>query len=271
MQLIKKNIRKILLLFLIPLLCALGAAFFHKTSGHKLRIGASPLPHAEILNFVKEDLRKFDIDLEVMEFTDYVTPNVALNEQQIDANFFQHAQYMKNFARERGVDIVSLVAVHVEPQGFYSQKIKSMDELASGAVIAIPNDPTNEGRALLLLQGNNIIKLKPGSGLECTPLDILENPKNLKFKELEAAQLPRVLPDVDGAVINGNYALEAKLIPIKDALLLEGADSPYANIVAVCREKRNTPQLQKLAEVLTSDKVKRYILQRYNGGVVPAF
>jgi D-methionine transport system substrate-binding protein len=271
MLITKKIIQKILFAISIFLLCLLGFTFFSKTGTQKLRIGASPLPHAEILNFVKEDLKKFDIDLEVIEFTDYITPNIALNEKQIDANFFQHAQYLDSFAKDHKMDIISLVAVHLEPQGVFSQKIKNIDELADGATVAIPNDPTNEGRALLLLHSNNLIKLKPGAGLECTPLDILENPKKLKFKELEAAQLPRILADVDCAIINGNYAIEAGFRPTIDALLLEGNDSPYKNVVAVRRAMKNNQQLQKLTEVLTSDKVRQYILRTYNGGVVPAF
>jgi D-methionine transport system substrate-binding protein len=271
MLITKKNIQKILLAISVILLCVFCFMFFSRTEGQKLRVGASPLPHAEILNFIKDDLKKSGIDLEIIEFTDYITPNVALNEKQIDANFFQHAQYLDSFAREHKLDIVSLVAVHVEPQGLYSMRVGSMEKLANGATIAIPNDPTNEGRALLLLHNNNIIKLKPGVGLECTPADVIENPRNIKFKELEAAQLPRILIDVDCAVINGNYALEAKLNPAKDALLLEKGDSPYANVIAVRRDMKNTPQLQKLMEIITTDKVRQYILRTYSGGVIPAF
>jgi D-methionine transport system substrate-binding protein len=271
MLITKKIVQKISAAVAVLLLCLAGFMFLSKTETKKLRIGASPLPHAEMLNFVKEDLKKFDIDLEVIEFTDYITPNIALNEKQIDANFFQHEQYLNSFVKDHGMDIVSLVAVHVEPQGVFSQKIKNIGELSDGMTVAIPNDPTNEGRALLLLHNNNIIKLKPGAGLECTLLDIVDNPKRLKFKELEAALLPRILGDADCAVINGNYALEAGFNPLKDALLLEGRDSPYKNVVAVRRDMKNNRQLQKLAEILTSDKVKQYILRTYNGGVVPAF
>jgi D-methionine transport system substrate-binding protein len=266
-----KNIQKMLPVILVLLSCVFCSIFFSKTAGKKLRIGASPTPHTEILNFIKEDLKKCGIDLEVVEFTDYITPNVALDEKQIDANFFQHAQYLSNFAREHKLDIVSLVAVHVEPQGLYSQKTKKIEELADGAIIAIPNDPTNEGRALLMLHNNGIIKLKPGAGLECTPIDIIENPKHIKFREMEAAQLPRILIDVDCAVINGNYAIEANLNPIKDALLLEGNDSPYANVIAVRRDMKNSSQLQKLIEIITTDRVRQYILHTYKGGAIPAF
>ncbi|MDR2396889.1 MAG: MetQ/NlpA family ABC transporter substrate-binding protein [Puniceicoccales bacterium] len=267
----KETVRKPLLAITIFLFCLFASMFFSKTKAKKLQIGASPLPHAEMLNFVKEDLKKFNIDLEVIEFTDYITPNIALNEKQIDANFFQHAQYLDSFAKDHKMDIVSLIAVHLEPQGVFSQKIKSISELLDGATIAIPNDPTNEGRALLLLHNNDLIKLRPGVELKCTPFDIIGNPKKLKFKELEAAQLPRVLADVDCAVINGNYALEAGFNPIKDALLLEGSDSPYKNVVAVRRDMKDNQQLQKLAEILTSDKMREYILRTYNGSVVPSF
>jgi D-methionine transport system substrate-binding protein len=250
---------------------ALYFAFCPKTDGQKLRVGASPVPHAEILELAKEDLEKAGVKLEIVEFTDYVTPNIALNEGQIDANFFQHLPYLENFAKERGLDIVSLTAIHVEPMGLYSQKIKNADGLPEGATVAIPNDPVNEGRALLLLQANGLIKLRPEAGLECVPSDIVSNPKKLKFKELEAAQLPRVLADVDTAIINGNYAVEAKMNPPKDALLLENADSPYANIIAVRRSAKDDPRFQALTKALKTDKIKRYILEKYKGGVVPTF
>jgi D-methionine transport system substrate-binding protein len=253
---------------------ALGVAlivFYSKNDGRKLRIGASPVPHAEILELVKEDLKKSDVELEIIEFTDYITPNIALNESQIDANFFQHAPYLENFVRERKLNLVSLTAIHIEPMGLYSEKIKNVDELQDGAIVAIPNDPINEGRALLLLQTNNLIELRPEAGLECVPADIISNPKNLQFKELEAAQLPRALADVDAAIINGNYAVEAKLNPTKDALLLENADSPYVNVIAIRGNAKDDPRFQALVKALKSEKVRNYILQKYNGGVIPAF
>ncbi|MDR0968053.1 MAG: MetQ/NlpA family ABC transporter substrate-binding protein [Holosporaceae bacterium] len=260
---------------LIVVVLILGVLFFafhnHKDASKKLRIGASPAPHAEILELVKEELEKSGVTLEIIEFTDYVAPNIALSEGQIDANFFQHAPYLENFARERGLDLVSLTAIHIEPMGLYSEKIKGVAELREGAVVAIPNDPVNEGRALLLMQANGLIKLRPEAGLECVPSDIYGNPKKLEFKELEAAQLPRALADVDAAVINGNYAVEAKLNPTKDALLLENADSPYANIIAVRKEAKDDPRFQKLVKALKTDKIKNRILQKYQGGVVPAF
>ncbi|MDR0942801.1 MAG: MetQ/NlpA family ABC transporter substrate-binding protein [Holosporales bacterium] len=237
----------------------------------KLKIGASPTPHAEILNFVKSELEKEGVELEIIEFTDYITPNIALGDKQLDANFFQHKPYLDNFAKERDIALISLGTIHIEPMGLYSKKIKNIKELKEGAIIAIPNDPTNEGRALLLLQSSGLIKLRPNAGFECTPLDIVSNPKNLKFKELEAAQLPRVLDDVDGAIINGHYAIEAKLNPLKNALLLEKSNSPYANVVAVRLEAKDDPGVQKLMKALKSDKVRQYIINTYKGGVIPTF
>ncbi len=236
-----------------------------------LTVGATPVPHAELLALVAEDLAKEGIELKVVEFTDYVTPNVALAEGQLDANFFQHLPYLESFASEKGLPLIGAFAVHVEPLGLYSGRAKNLEDLADGASIAIPNDPTNEGRALLLLQAKGLIKLSDAAGLKGTPADIVENTKKWKFKELEAAQLPRVLQDVDAAVINGNYALESGLNPVKDALLLEGGESPYANIVAVRAGTEQDPRITALASALRSAKVKEFILSKYSGGVVAAF
>jgi D-methionine transport system substrate-binding protein len=236
-----------------------------------LTVGATPVPHAELLALVADDLAKQGIELKIVEFTDYVTPNIALAEGQLDANFFQHVPYLESFAAEKNLKLASAFAVHVEPLGLYSSKAKSLEALASGSTIAIPNDPTNEGRALLLLQAKGLIKLTDTAGLKGTPADITENAKNFKFKELEAAQLPRVLVDVDAAVINGNYALESGLNPVTDALVLEGAESPYANIVAVRAGDESDPRIVALAAALRSQKVKDFILSKYKGGVVAAF
>ncbi len=255
-----------------PALIAL-ASCAPKTGQDKkvLTVGATPVPHAELLALVADDLAAEGIELKIVEFTDYVTPNVALAEGQLDANFFQHLPYLESFATEKGLSLVSAFAVHVEPLGLYSGRAKSLEELADGASIAVPNDPTNEGRALLLLQAKGLIKLSDAAGLKGTSADIVENTKKLKFKELEAAQLPRVLQDVDAAVINGNYALESGLNPVKDALILEGAESPYANIVAVRAGTENDPRILALAKALRSEKVKEFILSKYSGGVVAAF
>ncbi|HYF75012.1 MAG TPA: MetQ/NlpA family ABC transporter substrate-binding protein, partial [Candidatus Nitrosocosmicus sp.] len=231
----------------------------------------TPVPHAEILNFVKPLLEKENIKLEIVEFQDYVQPNTALADKELDANFFQHKPYLDNFAKERGLDLVPAGNVHVEPLGLYSRSIKSLSELKDGSTVAIPNDATNAARALLLLQANGLIKLKDGVGIEATEKDIAENPKNIKVQAVEAAQLPRVLEDVDAAVINTNYALPAGLNPTKDALVIEGKDSPYANLIAVRKGDENRPELQKLVELLQSDEVKKFIEDKYDGAIVPAF
>ncbi|MDN5336566.1 MAG: D-methionine transport system substrate-binding protein [Synergistales bacterium] len=236
-----------------------------------LKIGATPVPHAEILEFIKGDVAKDGVAIKVIEFTDYVKPNLALNDGEIDANFFQHAPYLEDFNANHGTKLVSVGAVHVEPLGLYSQKVKSVDELKDGALIAIPSDSVNGARALLLLEANGLIDVDGEAGLAATERDIIENPKKLKFKAIEAAQLPRVLPDVDGAVINGNYALEAGLNPAGDAILLEGAESPYANILVVKEGNEGDPRVAVVLKHLQSEKVAEFILSRYEGGVVPAF
>lgn len=236
-----------------------------------LKVGATPIPHAELLEFVKPILEKENIKLEIVPFQDYVQPNTALADKELDANFFQHQPYLDNFNQERGLDLVSAGKVHVEPLGLYSKKVKSVDAIANGASIAIPNDPTNAARALLLLQQNGIIKLKDGAGISATERDIAENPKKLKFQLVEAAQLPRVLEDVDCAVINTNYALPAGLNPVKDALIIEDKNSPYANIVTVRKGDENRPEIVKLVQALNSPEVKKFIEDKYQGAIVPAF
>ena len=237
----------------------------------ELKVGATPVPHAELLNLVKEDLKTEGVDLKVVEFTDYVTPNLALAEGELDANFFQHFPYLEKFSNERGLNLVSAGKIHVEPLGVFSQKIKDIKDLPNKATIAIPSDPSNGGRALILLHNSGVIKLNDPTNLYVTEFDIVENPKKLKFKPIEAAQLPRVLPDVDAAVINGNYALEAGFSPVEDSLLLEGAESPYANIIAVKSGDESKEDIQKLLKALQSKKVSDYIGANYKGGVVPAF
>lgn len=271
-----KKIASILSLLLIALVAFTGCASKSTGSGtdnktKKLVVGASPNPHAEILNYIKPILKEKGIELEVKEMTDYVTPNTALNDKQIDANFFQHVPYMEDFAKKRNISLVSAGKVHVEPLGAYSQKIKTKDEIKDGAIVAIPNDATNEGRALLLLQKQGLIKLKDEKGLTQTPKDIVENTKNLKFKELEAAQLPRVLKDVDFAVINTNFALEATLNPTKDSIFMEDKDSPYANVITVRPDNQNDEAIKELVKALNSPEVKKFIEDKYNGAIVPAF
>lgn len=236
-----------------------------------IKVGASPVPHAEILNVVKPILEKEGINLEIVEFTDYNQPNLQLADKQLDANYFQHIPYLEKFSKDHNLDLTYIAKVHIEPMGVYSTKIKNLNDLKEGATIAIPNDPTNGGRALLLLQKAGVLKLKDGAGITATVNDIADNPKKLKIQELEAAMLPRVLQDVDAAVINTNYALEAKLVPTKDALAIESADSPYVNILAVRKGDENRPELKKLAEALNSPEVKKFIEDKYQGAVVPAF
>ena len=236
-----------------------------------LKVGATPVPHAEILNEIKPLLAKDGIDLQIIEFTDYVKPNLSLNDKEIDANFFQHEPYLKKFAADRKLDLVNLVAVHIEPMGVYSKKLKDIKSVPDGAKVAIPNDPTNGGRALNILAKAGLIKLKDGVGISATVGDIVENPKNLKITEAEAAMLPRTLDDVDLAVINSNFAMEAKLNPTKDALFIEPKDSRYANIVAVRKGDENRKEIQALKKALTSPEVKKFIEEKYKGAVIPAF
>ncbi|MFJ6987129.1 MULTISPECIES: MetQ/NlpA family ABC transporter substrate-binding protein [unclassified Streptomyces] len=242
-------------------------------SGGPLIVAASPVPHAEILTFVKDNLaKKAGLDLEVKEFTDYVTPNTATEDGSVGANYFQNQPYLDDFNKKNGTHVVPVVTVHLEPLGLYSSKFKSADELKSGATVAVPNDTVNEARALKLLAANGLITLKDGVGNEATPADITGNPKKLKFKELEAAQTPRSLQDVDAAVINGNYAIEADLKPAEDALVLESPkDNPYGNFLAVKKGNEDDPRVKKLAKLLVSPEVKKFIEDKYAGSVIASF
>ncbi|MDX2596294.1 MULTISPECIES: MetQ/NlpA family ABC transporter substrate-binding protein [Streptomyces] len=238
-----------------------------------LVVAASPTPHAEILNFVKKNLaKKAGLDLEVKEFQDYIVPNTATQDGSVGANYFQTKPYLDDFDKKRGTDIVPVVTVHLEPLGLYSHKVKSTDALRSGATVAVPNDADNESRALKLLAANGLITLKTGSADQATPQDIAKNPKNLTFKEVEAAQTPRSLEDVDAAVVNGNYAISAGLKPAKDALVLESAkNNPYGNLLAVKKGNEKDPRVKKLATLLTSPEVKKFIEDKYQGSVIPSF
>ncbi|MCL2479032.1 MAG: MetQ/NlpA family ABC transporter substrate-binding protein [Treponema sp.] len=247
-------------------LFATGSSDASKT----LTVGATPVPHAELLNLVKDDLAAQGINLVVREFNDYVQPNEALIAGDLDANFFQHDPYLQSNANWKA-RLVSAFGVHVEPLGLYSTRYKNINDLPMGANIAIPNDPTNGGRALLLLQSKGLITLSPNAGLTATVRDIVANPRNYRFTELEAAQLPRSLNDVDAAIINGNYALEAGLNPVRDSLIIEGADSPYVNTVVVRKGMENDPRIKALETALRSQKVKDYINTHYEGGVVAVF
>lgn len=236
-----------------------------------LKIGATAVPHAEILKFIQPKLKEQGVNLEIKEFTDYVLPNVQVNEKQLDANFFQHIPYLEQQNKDKNMNLVNVVGVHIEPFGVYSKKVKKLDELKDGATVAIPNDPSNGGRALALLERAGLLKLKDGVGVKGTVKDIAENKKNLKIRELEAAMLPRVLDEVDIATINTNYALEAKLVPTKDALFLEDKNSPYVNIVAARPDNKDSEAMQKLVKALTTPEVKKFIEDKYQGAVVPAF
>ncbi|MCL7942546.1 MetQ/NlpA family ABC transporter substrate-binding protein [Marinobacter sp. ATCH36] len=250
---------------------AAAATFSGAVAAEELSVAATPVPHAEILEFVKPKLAEQGVELDVKVFTDYVQPNVQVDQKRMDANFFQHQPYLDEFNDGRGTNLVSVVGVHVEPFGAYSGRIDSLDELKDGDTVAIPNDPTNGGRALLLLQKAGVITLKDDSKITATPRDIADNPKNLEFKELEAATLPRILNQVDLALINTNYALEAGLNPTEDALVIEGAESPYVNILVAHEDRADEEAIQKLAEALTSEDVRAFIEENYEGAVVPAF
>ncbi len=254
-------------------LSLIAGSFQTATAATQIRVGASPTPHAEILKVAGEQLKDQGYELKIIEYSDYVQPNMALEGKELDANFFQHKPYLDDFNKEKGTSLVSIAAVHYEPFGIYAGRTKAMADLKDGALVAVPNDTTNEARALLLMQSEGLIKLKDGAGLTATRRDIAENPKNLKIEEIEAAQLVRALPDVDIAIINGNYAILGGL-KVKDALAVEAADSvaatTYANILAVRAGDENRPELKALADALKSDKVKDYMDKKYDGAVVPA-
>ena len=240
-------------------------------AGEKLVVAATPVPHAEILELIKPTLAKEGVDLEIKVFTDYVQPNVQVAEKHLDANYFQTLPYLESFNKGKGTNLVTVIGVHVEPFGGYSKKIKNLSELKDGATIAIPNEGSNSGRALILLQKAGLIELKDPTNAVSTPKDIAKNPHNFKFKELESALLPRVLDQVDLDMINTNYALEAGLNPATDALIIEGADSPYVNFLVARPDNKDSPAIQKLAKALTSPEVKAFIEQKYKGAVLPAF
>ena len=262
---------KKLLLILIALIVLTSCS---STQDDKtIKIGASITPHAEILNQAKELLKEEGYTLEVVEFTDYVQPNVSLHDGSLDANYFQHQPYLDTFNVERNWDLVSVGGIHYEPFALYAGKSTDLANIADGASIGIPNDGTNEGRALFLLESLGLIKLKEGTGFNATILDIAENPKQLQIIELEAAQLPKSLPDLDFAIINGNYALEAGLSAKNDGLAAESLDSKatetYVNVVAVRKEDQNSEKIKALVDVLKSAEIKAWIETEYDGAVVP--
>ncbi len=281
----KKWILAVLTLSLVALLAACGNSNDTKTStdnaasgdGDKaaetvtLKVGASPVPHAVILEHVKPELAKEGVNLEIVQFSDYILPNTQLAEKSLDANFFQTQSYLDVQNEKNGTDLVSVAAVHIEPFAGYSKKIKSIDELADGATVAIPNDPTNTARALLLLQKQGLIKLKDGADITATERDVTENTKNLKFLPIEAAAIPRQLEEVDLGMINANYALEAGLSPGKDALFKEDSDVPYANLLVTRQDNKDSDAIKKLIAALNSDDTKKFIEEKYKGEIIPAF
>ena len=237
----------------------------------KLVIGATPTPHAEILEQVKEELKKEGVDLEIKIFDDYVLPNRLLGEKTLDANYFQHVPYMEEFAQKNNMELVAVAKIHVEPLAVYSKSVKDLSELPEGADVLIPNDPTNRGRALILLDKSGIIKLKDNQKLDSTIEDIAENPKKLKVTALNADQIPTRLGEVGAAVINGNFAMKNNLNPLTDSIFIEDKDSPYANVITVLKGNENDERVQKLVKALQSEKIKKFIEEKYQGSVVPAF
>jgi D-methionine transport system substrate-binding protein len=240
-----------------------------------LKVGASPVPHAEILDYIAKDLApKAGIKLDVVSYDDYIQPNVALQEGKLDANYFQNVPYLDQQVKDNPAykDLKPLAPVHLEPLGIYSKKVQDINAVKDGGTVTLSNDPANEARGLKLLQQAGLIKLKDGAGLDATPNDVADNPKNLKFKTIAPANLPRTLDDADLAVINGNYAIEAKLTPAKDALVLESTkDNPYANLLVAKDSELADPRVKKLEDLLHSPQVKQFIDTKYKGSVIPAF
>lgn len=241
-----------------------------KTEMEKLIVGATPEPHAVMLEKVKETLAKEGITLEIKEFTDYVTPNKSLDDGSLNANFFQHKPYLDSFNKEHKTNLVSVAGIHLEPMGVYSKKIKNLDELKEGDMISLPNDPSNGARALRILEANGLIKLQENVELPSVQ-NIIENPKNLKFKEMDAPQLARALGDVSASVINTNFALLAGLNPLNDAIALESKDSPYVNIIVVKGGNEKDARIQKLIHSLQSEEMRQFILDQYKGAILPSF
>ncbi len=255
----------------IILVFLLSLTVFSGCGKKAVKIGATSVPHAEILEFVKPLLEKEGIELEILEFNDYVQPNIQLAENQLKANFFQHIPYLEEFAAERNLAITWVAKIHIEPMGIYPGKVKNLEDLKSGDQVGIPNDSTNGGRALMLLERAGLIKLEDGVGVAATVLDIAENPKDLKVVELNAEILPRSRDDLAVAVINGNFAIQAGLSPLEDTLFIEDSESPYVNVLAIREGEEDDPVIKKLVKVLTSEDVRQFILDKYQGGVVPAF
>lgn len=258
--------RKLIVAAAIAALFSAGAAL-----AEDIRVGVTAGEHAQIMEKVKEIAAKKGLNIEIVEFSDYVVPNQALADGDLNANSFQHQPYLDNQIADRGFDIVSVGTTITTPMGVYSKKVKSLDELKDGATVGIPNDPTNGGRALLVLASKGLIKVDEAKGLKVGPADVTENPKNIQFAELDAAQLPRSLDDVDAAVINTNYAMEAGLHPKKDAIAIEGEKSPYANVIAVRTADKDAPWVKTLVESYHDDSIKAFINEEFKGALIPSF
>jgi D-methionine transport system substrate-binding protein len=261
--------------FMIRLAAALGAAsLIAPLAAHAdetIKVGVTGGPHEQVMEVVKQVAAKNGLTIKIIEFSDYVQPNAALAGGDLDANSYQHAPYLDAQVKDRGYKLIKIADTVTFPMGIYSKKIKSLSELKPGARIAVPNDPTNGGRALLLLQSQGLIKLRADAGLKATPLDIVENPRKLKIVELDAAQIPRSLDDVDAAAINTNFAMEAGLKPKQDAIAIEDPKGPYVNILAIREADRNKPWVAKLVAAYHSPEVKQYVESKFGGAVITSW
>lgn len=263
--------RRQLIQFIAGLGLAAGLISAPAMAEDQIKMGVTAGPHAEIMEQVKKLLEKDGVKMKIIEFTDYIQPNAALAAGDLDANSYQHQPYLDAQIKDRGYKFVSVGSTITFPMGVYSKKIKSLNDLKPGARVGVPNDPTNGGRALLVLQAKGVIKLKADAGLKATPLDIVENPKKIKIVELDAAQLPRSLDDFDAAVINGNYAESAGLSPTKDSIAVEASTGPYVNVIAVRAADKDKPWVAKLVKAYHSPEVKKFVLEKYKGSVITSW
>ncbi|MFJ3055961.1 MetQ/NlpA family ABC transporter substrate-binding protein [Herbaspirillum sp. NPDC087042] len=263
--------RRQLIQFIAGLGLAAGLVSAPAFAEDQIKMGVTAGPHAEIMEQVKKLLDKDGVQMKIIEFTDYIQPNAALSAGDLDANSYQHQPYLDAQIKDRGYKFISVGTTITFPMGVYSKKIKSLNDLKAGSRIGVPNDPTNGGRALLVLQAKGVIKLKADAGLKATPLDIVENPKKVKIVELDAAQLPRSLDDFDAAVINGNFAESAGLSPTKDAIAVEASTGPYANVIAIRAADKDKPWVAKLVKAYHSPEVKKFVLEKYKGSVITSW
>lgn len=258
--------------FAVIFALAFGLPYTTGVAAETISVGASPVPHAEILEFVKPLVAKDGVELKIVEFNDYVQPNLAVNDGQLDANYAVHRPYLQSLVKEHGLQNLKEVAgVHIEPMAVYSRTLTDITKVSEGAAVAIPNDPTNGGRALLLLQKAGLITLEDPESITATPLDIKDNPKGLKFSELEPPQLPRSLDEVEIAVINTNFAIDAGLSPIKDSIFIENKESPYVNLLIANTESAEKTGIKSLIKALNSEDTRKFITEKFEGAVVPAF